>query len=130
MNSHDEFEFARKVAKLLDNGAQSLARDTRDRLLAARRQALGRQKVAVAGLSLAGLGQFASDVLLPHARMAVALFALALGVAFTYYWNNFQQAAENAEVDSALLADDLPINAYLDRGFRAWLEHPSQAPQE
>ena len=130
MNSHDEFDFARKVAKVLDGGAQGLPRETRTSLMAARQQALGRQKVAVAGLSLAGLGHFTSDVLLPHARMVVAMFALALGVAFAYYWNHFQQAAENAEIDSALLADDLPINAYLDRGFRAWLERPSQAPQE
>ena len=130
MNSHDEFEFARKVAKVLDSGAQDLARDTRTRLMVARRQALGKQKVAVAGLSLAGLGHFTSDVLLPHARMVVAMFALVLGVIFTYYWNNFQQAADNVEIDSALLADDLPINAYLDRGFRAWLEHPSQTPQD
>jgi len=130
MNSHDEFEFARKVAKVLDSGVQGLARDTRTSLMTARQQALGRQKVAVAGLSLAGLGHFTSDVLLPHARMMVAMFALALGVVFSYYWNHFQQAADNAEVDSALLADDLPINAYLDRGFRAWLERPSQAPQE
>jgi len=130
MNSHDEFEFARKVAKVLDSGTQSLGRATRDDLLTARRKALGRQKVAAAGLSLAALGNFTSEVLLPNARRLVAMFALALGVAFAYYWNHFQNAVENAEIDSALLADDLPINAYLDHGFRAWLEHPSQAPQE
>jgi hypothetical protein len=40
---------------------------------------------------------------------------------------NIEKAAENEEIDSALLADDLPINAYLDKGFQAWLsEHFSQ----
>ena len=130
MNNQDEFEFARKVAQILDSGTQKLGDGTRTRLLAARRQALGKQRVAVASLSLAGLGNFTSDVLLPHARMLAAMSAIALGVIGTYYWNSFQNAAENAEIDSALLADDLPITAYLDRGFRAWLERPSQAPQE
>ncbi len=130
MNNHDEFQFALKVAQVLDSGAQNLPRRTRDRLVSARRQALDKQRVAVAGLSLAAIGHYASDVLLPQARMLATLSALVLGVVGTYYWNNFQQAAENAEIDSALLADELPINAYLDHGFRAWLERPSQAPQE
>ena len=130
MNNHDEFHFALKVAQVLDQGTQGLGRETRDKLLAARRKALGKQKVALAGLSLAGLGQFTSEVLLPQARMLAAMFALVLGVLGTYYWNSFQQAAEMEEIDSALLTDELPINAYLDRGFRAWLERPSQAPQE
>lgn len=130
MNSHDEFQFAHKVAQALDAGAQNLPRATRDRLMAARRQALDHQKHAVAGLSLAAIGHYASDVLLPQARMVATLSALVLGVVGTYYWNNFQQAAENEEIDSALLADELPINAYLDHGFRAWLERPSASPQE
>ena len=130
MNSHDEFQFALKIAQLLDSGTEALPADTRERLMAARRQALGQQKVAVAGLSLAGVGHFVGDVLLPQARMLAALAALVLGVVGTNYWTNFQLAAENEEIDSALLADELPINAYLDRGFRAWLEHPSAAPQE
>ena len=130
MSTHDEFQFALKLAQVLDSGTQDLARETRFSLHAARRKALSRQKVAIASLSLAGLGHFTTDVLLPNARMLATVFALGLGVVGTYYWNNFQQAAENEEIDSALLADDLPINAYLDRGFRAWLERPSQAPQE
>jgi hypothetical protein len=47
----------------------------------------------------------------------------------TYYWNHFEQAAENEEVDSALLSDDLPPAAYLDKGFQAWLERSSPASQ-
>ena len=30
--------------------------------------------------------------------------------------------AEFADIDSQLLADDLPIDAYLDKGFDAWLK--------
>ena len=71
----------------------------------------------------------AADVLLPQARTLVALLGLALAVIGVTYWNNYEQAAENEEIDSALLADELPINAYLDRGFHVWLEQPSSSQQ-
>ena len=55
------------------------------------------------------------------------LLALTTGVLGTYYWSELQQIEENEEIDSALLADDLPINAYLDHGFHTWLEQPTSA---
>ena len=129
-HSHDDQELTYKIRHLLDHGSASLDRQTCEKLMAARQQALSRQKVAVAGLSLAGVGQVLGDVLLPQARMFAALLALACGVVGTYYWNSFQQAFENEEIDSALLADDLPINAYLDRGFHTWLDHSPQSSSQ
>jgi hypothetical protein len=38
-----------------------------------------------------------------------------------------QRITEQSAVDSALLADDLPIGAYTDKGFDAWLR--SASPQ-
>ena len=35
---------------------------------------------------------------------------------------SFLDIAELAEIDSQLLTDDLPIDAYLDRGFQNWLK--------
>ena len=52
-----------------------------------------------------------------------------MGMAFTYYWNELETADENAEVDSALLADELPIDAYTDQGFTAWQERSGQDSQ-
>jgi hypothetical protein len=129
-HSHDDLELTYKIRHLLDHGSASLDRKTCERLMAARQQALSRRKAAVAGLSLAGVGQVVGDVLLPQARMLAALLALACGVVGTYYWNSFQQASENEEIDSALLADDLPINAYLDRGFHTWLDHSPQSSSQ
>ena len=130
-NLHDERLFAYKVMHALDHGVDNLDGVTRNKLQAARQNALTHHKgkSAVAGLSLAGVGHFTSDILLPQARTLAALFALAIGLTGAYYWNNFQQAEENEEIDSALLADDLPINAYLDHGFHAWLEQPSEPSQ-
>ena len=43
---------------------------------------------------------------------------LALG-----YWQYLeQQGADLGDIDAALLADDLPVNAYLDHRFDAWLK--------
>ena len=130
MNIHDEREIAYKIGHVLDHGTESLARNTCDGLRTARQRALAHQKMAVAGLSMAGVGQLVGDLLLPQARTLVALLALAFGVVGTYYWNNFQQATENEEIDSALLADDLPINAYLDRGFHTWLDHLAESSSD
>lgn len=127
---HDEQQFAYKVRQVLNQGADNLDPGTQAKLRVARKAALDHQRTAIVGLSLAGVGHFTSEVLLPQARTLVALVTLAFGVAGTYYWNNFQQAAENEEVDSALLSDELPINAYLDHGFSAWLDHSSQPSPE
>lgn len=125
----NEQRFTFRVRQVLNLGADHLKRDSTIRLYDARQRALARQKVAVTGLSLAGVGKFATEVLPGYARTMMAAFALLLGVVFTYYWNNFEQAAENEEIDSALLSDDLPPAAYLDKGFQAWLERSSQLSQ-
>ena len=39
-----------------------------------------------------------------------------------YQWQQNQRAAEVEEIDSMLLTDDLPIDAYLDRDFQNWLK--------
>jgi hypothetical protein len=125
----EELKFARKVRHVLDQGAGELDRKILVGLQSSRQKALEKQRVAVAGLNFAGFGHFATSRLPAYGRTAVAAFALLAGVVFTYYWNSFEQAAENAEVDSALLSDELPPAAYLDKGFQAWLDRSSQSPQ-
>ncbi|HEX8987757.1 MAG TPA: DUF3619 family protein [Rhodocyclaceae bacterium] len=127
--STEELKVARKVRHTLDRGTAALDPGVLARLQEGRRKALDRQRVAVGGLSLAGIGNFASFRLPAYARTTVAAFALLAGVVGTYYWNSFEQAAENAEIDSALLSDELPPAAYLDKGFQAWLERTPQSPQ-
>lgn len=122
-----EREFAYKIRHHLNQGAEGIDLKTADRLFAARQNALSQQKLAGARLSLAGVGHIAADVVLPHARALIAIIGLVIGVVGVSTWNDLEKAAELEEIDSALLADDLPINAYLDKGFQAWLsEHSSQ----
>ena len=127
--NNEELEFAYKVRQVLNAGEDSLAPKTLARLHGARQKALAHQRVEVRSLSLAGIGNFATESLPAYGRMLVAALALTAGVVGTYYWNHFEQAAENEEVDSALLSDDLPPAAYLDKGFQAWLERSSQSSQ-
>ena len=92
--------------------------------------ALNSQRVPVQGLRLAGIGQEVEHAVFSNARTLVALIALTVGVMGTYYWNAFQLAQEYEEIDSALLADELPPSAYLDRGFHVWLERVSDSSSQ
>ncbi len=121
----NEREIAYKIRHHLNLGADGIDRKAADRLFQARQNALAHQKVVGAQLSLAGVGHVAADVILPHARALIAMVGLAIGVVGMSIWNDFEKAAEYEEIDSALLADDLPINAYLDKGFQAWLSELS-----
>ena len=64
---------------------------------------------------LGGWGGIALRVLLPM------ILLIAAG-ATIYTWQQDQRAAELVDIDSQLLTDDLPIDAYLDRGFQNWLK--------
>ena len=48
--------------------------------------------------------------------------ALIAGAAVGWQqWQAYQAVQEAEELDAQLLSSDLPIDAYLDRGFQAWL---------
>lgn len=129
-----EERLAQQICRVLDQGTLNLEADIAERLRAARERALQRQAVSVESLAMAGGGGAAlrmggDDSGRHPLRTLLSILALLLGVALTYYWNAFDQATENEEIDSALLADDLPPNAYLDKGFQAWLEKTSRATE-
>lgn len=112
------------IRQVLEQGADSLSLRVVTRLAHARNSALDHQKVVGTGFRLAGAGSGISNILLPRARGLLAILAITLGVMGTYYWDSFEQADDgNDEIDSALLADELPIDAYTDHGFQAWLAH-------
>jgi len=51
---------------------------------------------------------------------------LILGLIAINQWRDSQVAAEIEEIDAAVLTGDLPLDAYLDKGFDAWLRRFSQ----
>jgi len=62
-----------------------------------------------------GWGSLSARVVLPVAMLAVAAFGI-------YRWQENQRLAEVVDIDTQLLTDDLPIDAYLDRGFQNFLK--------
>lgn len=122
---NEDTEFGYRARQILNQGVDALDEKVVRRLHDARQVALRSQRVPVAGLRIAGIGHTVEFAFLANARNLLAVLALGVGVMGTYYWNAFEQARENEEIDSALLADELPPSAYLDRGFQAWLERAS-----
>ena len=57
------------------------------------------------------------------AATAVPLLMLAVGIVVVDTVHQEQSAAELAEVDSALLTDDVPLVAYADRGFGVYIKN-------
>ena len=52
--------------------------------------------------------------------------ALIMAAGFGYQqWQAYQQLTDIEETDAAILSSELPIDAYLDRGFQNWLKHVS-----
>jgi hypothetical protein len=119
----NEPHFGNRIRHLLNQGAP-LDASVSAKLRAARELALARQKPeASQGLVWTGgilgrVGGFSGLTL----RLIVPLVALAIGLAATYTWEQNQRAAEVEELDALLLTGELPIDAYLDRGFEAWLK--------
>jgi Protein of unknown function (DUF3619) len=133
-----ELEFARQVRRALDENAASISPATVDRLAAARQVALARKKPDTVAITapvfvpaLAGVGALGGmpQVELPQRRhsrfsrfaLAWPLAALVVSLVAIAYWEDQQRTAELADIDAAMLSDDLPLNAYLDHGFNAYL---------
>ena len=126
-------EFARKLTGYLDRGSSELKAGTAYRLQLARAAALARladprrATAAQAPLALAGAGTGTlggpGSGLRVNVKLGIGIL-LIVAAAFGYQqWQAYQQIREITETDAAILSSDLPIDAYLDRGFQNWLKH-------
>ena len=123
MSNSSELEFAFQIRRRLNNGTGTLTSGTTERLRAARERALGVQRRSVATAQAAGIPvSFTFGWLAQLAPLAV----LVIGLVGMNFWQQSQRAIEIADIDVQMLVDELPPNAYLDKGFRAWLGRPGQ----
>lgn len=125
-----ELDLAYKLRHALDESSNDLPQNICERLASARNLALSHKKA-----------ESTAAVLVPHAAlaghpapsthkrftwiarmgMAVPLAVLVFGLMGIYQFEQRQQIIESAAIDAAVLTDDLPISAYLDSGFNAFL---------
>lgn len=121
-----EAQFGRRVAARLSTGTDALPNDIAERLRVARAQALTNRKqparpatvVVNAGGNAAALG----SVWWMRFGTIFPLVALVVGLVGISVWQEDQRFKELAEVDAALLTDDLPPAAYTDPGFAQFLK--------
>ena len=129
----DDTNLAYKIRHALNEQLDTLPASTTDRLAAARAAALARKKphVEVQPFSRpvsgwraawAGMGSLVSGPAMSRLAVAVPVLALVIGMGGVYQHEQQQQIAELAEIDAAVLSDELPLTAYLDPGFNAYLE--------
>ena len=129
-----EARFALRVAARLTEQGAELPHDISERLRVARLQALERARVRNAATALrpAVVNAGRSSLALGRGdgpgwwRLAALLpvVALVVGMVSVQIQSDDEQAADAAEIDVALLSDDLPPAAYADPGFAEFLRQP------
>jgi hypothetical protein len=146
MNSHQplnrpaardalEARFARRIAAQLTERSDAVGADVAERLRFAREQALERAREAretelqrnplLVGVSASGAGIRARPPAWWWRAASLApLLALVAGLILIHNGDSRAQIKVAAEVDAALLGDDLPLNAYRDAGFAEYLKSP------
>ncbi len=127
----DDLNFAYKVRHALNEHLDDLPPATAERLAAARKTAIARKKAhaparLAQGRMASNTGSLFSFSFLGRMGVIVPLLALVVGLAGIYEYEEQQRIAELAELDAAVLSDELPLTAYLDQGFNAYLAQHSE----
>lgn len=127
------------LAGMLSQARPELPHDISERLRIARQQALAVRKpeaapsqhvlqqgsaLALAGPPTEGLGLW--SIL----GSSIPLLALLAGLVLMQGWDRENTVSELAEIDSALLTDDLPPAAYSDPGFIQYLRLNAESAHE
>lgn len=124
----DHDEFARKIKGYLDAGAAGMRAGTVYKLSQARARAMANlapdpARATESQLAHALVGGHAGGTgnLRRGAWFGFGILLL-VAAAFGYQqWRFYQQTSEIEEIDVQILTSDLPIDAYVDRGFQTWL---------
>ena len=132
-----EGQLALRITARLSSGAESLPHDITERLRFGRERALAlalqqRRATAMGVAHTVGMSGRAAVLGGPPSvwlRLASALplVVLVAGLVLIQHHHDFEQISAAAEIDSALLADELPPAAYGDPGFSEFL-HSAEAP--
>lgn len=128
-----EARFARGIVACLSESALTVAPDIGERLRFAREKALAAARLARGGDMAQGVGVasngaavlgFSQSRWWLRFASVLPLVVLVGGLVLIQEWQTRTQISVAAEVDEALLGDDLPITAYRDAGFAEFLKAP------
>lgn len=125
-----EARFGKRVALLLDSQTQQLSGDIQARLQEARNLAISRAKpelspVFAQQLQTANQGFSGFRFNKPLWSVTSWLIPIAVvvfGLVAISEWQEDQRIKDIANVDIALLTDDVPPDAFVDNGFMAYLK--------
>jgi len=129
LSTTESDQFGLTAAALLRQGSQSLPAGIKDRLYAARLKALSvkkPEKVRIAQHVLAsssGDWSFGSRSLWDNVGWVAPLAVLVFGLIGIAQWQQDSRINDIAELDVALLTDDVPPDAYADSGFLGFLKN-------
>ncbi len=128
--NNKELNFAYKVRHALNERLDVLPASTAERLASARNIALSRKKknsplhiLAPQGKLAGQVGSFFDEPISWLGKLGIAA-PLLLGIILfvgLYQYEQQQRISETADIDAAVLSDELPLSAYLDHGFNAYL---------
>ena len=129
-----QLHFAQRVVARLSEGTETLGADVSERLRFAREAALQRARAARATelsarpIGAAGAGSLVLGLLGGRWGLKLAsllpLIGLVAGLVSIQYSQTQAQISVATEIDTDLLADDLPPKAYSDAGFVEFLKLP------
>ena len=124
----NENELGTRLARSLEAGLDQIEPSVLRRLAVIRETAVGRMRAAetVGSLLVAGAGGRGSMFRPPgfRRRMLWPALALVAGLVGIWYWQLATAPAEGEELE--ILLDELPLDAYMDKGFDQWLHSFSQ----
>ena len=124
----NEKQFGFRIKQALNRGT-GLDEATAGRLKAARLQALEKYRSPAPELAYATpkgtMGNPFDNGRSTAVQILLPLLMLVFGLYASNLWYQAQLQEEIIEIDTEVLTGDLPIDAYLDKGFDAWLKRSS-----
>jgi hypothetical protein len=128
--NNNQLNFAYKVRHALNESLDNLPPSTEERLASARKMALSAKKNGAQKRRLVTQAKFAGNLgnyfnghfsLIARLGMVVPAIILVTGLTAIYQFENQRHISDIAEIDALVLSDELPLSAYVDHGFNAYL---------
>jgi len=127
----NENDLARRIVARLDRSLAELPTSTAQKLEAVRAAALARYRPGSSPPGRSWVDRLVGSQSLRQGLAVRLVLPVAIVIASLtglIYWQTSSHFEE--ELDTGLLAGELPLHAYIDPGFETWLTHTSHTPPQ